>query len=106
MTYAEKIKVLCKARKITVLQLEHDLGFSNGYIGKLKDRIPTDRAIKIARYLGMSDDYFFPDSETSKKESIEPMNPLIVKIMKKAATCSDEELQKILEYQEFLLSKH
>ncbi len=36
MTSVERVKAICKGRKIPISRLEKDLGFGNGYIGQLK----------------------------------------------------------------------
>lgn len=51
----EYVRSVCQQRGIPVSQLEKDCGFSNGYLNpkKLK-KIPYDRALAIAQYLGIS----------------------------------------------------
>ena len=39
MNCVERVKQICKERKIPISKLEKDLGFSNGYVGQLKKRI-------------------------------------------------------------------
>lgn len=52
MDSVEKVKSICKQRKIPISRLERDLGFSNGYIGQLRKGVfPSDRLIEIANYL-------------------------------------------------------
>lgn len=49
------VRNLCKERKIAISQLEKDCGFANGYLNPKKmAKIPYDRAIIIAEYLGIS----------------------------------------------------
>lgn len=44
MNSVERVKQLCKERKIPISRLEKDLGFANGYIGQLrKGTFPDDR---------------------------------------------------------------
>lgn len=51
MNRYEKIATLCKQRKISIRRLESDLGFSNGYISKMKNSTPNADAVsKIAWY--------------------------------------------------------
>lgn len=51
----KKIKELCKEKKISINQMEQDLGFSKGYISKLDNSIPSvTNAKKIADYLNVS----------------------------------------------------
>ena len=54
----ERVKTICKERKIPISKLESDCGFSNGYIGQLRKGVfPDDRILKIAEYLNVSVDY-------------------------------------------------
>ena len=58
MNSVERVKKLCKERKIPISRLEKDLGFANGYIGQLrKGTFPDDRLLKIAEYLNVSTSY-------------------------------------------------
>lgn len=51
MNTVDKVKALCKERKIPISRLEKECGFANGYIGQLKKgTIPDDRARKIADF--------------------------------------------------------
>lgn len=55
MNSIERVKLLCKERKIPISKLEKDLGYSNGYIGNLrKGTFPADRLKAISEYLGTS----------------------------------------------------
>ena len=49
MNCVERVKAICKERKIPISKLESDLKFSNGYIGQLRKGVfPADRLAKIA----------------------------------------------------------
>ena len=51
----EYLRALCHERKIPVSQLEKACGFSNGYLKPRKlTRLPYDRAVAAAEYLGVS----------------------------------------------------
>lgn len=53
----QKIKELCKKKKISVFQLEKDLGLSVGSDSKWDKSIPRgDTLVKVANYLGVSVD--------------------------------------------------
>ena len=57
MNSVERVKTICKDRKIPISKLERDLGYSNGYIGQLrKGTFPNDRLNEIAEYLEVSID--------------------------------------------------
>ncbi len=74
MTSVDRVKSICKARKIPIYRLESDLGFANGYIGKLKKgSFPDDRLLKISEYLGVS---FSDLSGTEKTEATEVTSEL------------------------------
>lgn len=54
MTSVERVKSICKSRRIPISRLESDLGFGNGYIGQLKKgTFPDDRLLRISEYLGV-----------------------------------------------------
>lgn len=58
MNSVERVKTICKERKIPISKLEKDLGFSNGYIGQLRKGVfPNDRLFKISEYLNLSYEY-------------------------------------------------
>lgn len=70
MNSVEKVKALCKERKIPISRLEKDLGYGNGYIGQLKKgTLPDDRLVEIANYLNVSTAYF------TGKEQNKPATP-------------------------------
>ncbi len=58
MNSVEKVKAICKERKIPISRLEKDLGYANGYIGQLrKGTFPDDRLVEIANYLNVATAY-------------------------------------------------
>lgn len=58
MTSVQRVKAICKERKIAISRLEKDLGYANGYIGQLRKGVfPDDRLCEIARYLSVSVSY-------------------------------------------------
>lgn len=61
------VRDLCQQRKIPISQLEKDCGFSNGYLNPKKmSKIPYERAVIIANYLGISADLILKGEETEK----------------------------------------
>lgn len=69
MTSVDKVKALCKERKVAIYKLEKDLGFGNAYISQLKKGdIPIDRIYKIADYFGISASYFFDKEKSAQPE--------------------------------------
>lgn len=58
MTAVDRVKEICKERKIPISRLERECGFANGYIGQLKKAsLPHDRLMRIADYLEVSPSY-------------------------------------------------
>lgn len=58
MNTVERIKSICKERKIPISTLEKECKFSNGYVGQLrKGTMPDDKLIRVASYLGLSMNY-------------------------------------------------
>lgn len=58
MNSVERVKEICKERKIPISKVECDLGYANGYIGQLKKGVfPADRLLDIAEYLGVTSEY-------------------------------------------------
>lgn len=61
------VRDLCKERKIAISQLEKDCGFANGYLNPKKmSKIPYDRAVIIAEYLGISAEEILNGPERKK----------------------------------------
>lgn len=68
MNSVEKVKALCKEKRIPISRLERDLGFSNGYIGQLKKGVfPADRAMAIAEYLNVDANFLIGAPEQKEK---------------------------------------
>lgn len=58
MNTVERVKGICKERKIPISRLEKECGFANGYISQLrKGSFPDDRLGKISEVLGLPVDY-------------------------------------------------
>lgn len=70
MNTVDRVKTLCKERKIPISKLERECGFSNGYIGQLKKgTIPDNRLNLIADYFGVSLEYLSTGQVSPKWES-------------------------------------
>lgn len=58
MNTVDRIKQICKERKIPISKLERDCGFANGYIGQLKRGTIQDNRLKIiSKYFNVPVDY-------------------------------------------------
>ena len=97
MNSVERVKAICKERKIAISKLEKDLGFSNGYISQLrKGSFPADRLMAIAEYLGLSVDYL-ATGDNEKNPALKNENGLDVETIKEAFRGrSFEELTELL----------
>lgn len=61
----ECVRDLCKQRGIAISVLEKDCGFANGYLNPKKmAKLPYDRAVTIANYLGVSVELILIGEET------------------------------------------
>ena len=70
MNSVDRVKVICKERKIAISKLEKDLGFSNGYISQLrKGTFPAERLAAIADYLSVSSEYLMNGEEQKNSPS-------------------------------------
>lgn len=70
MDTATLIRSLCKEKDIAYHRLEVDLGFANGYIGKLQgNKIAADRLYKIAEYLDVTPEFLLTGEKSSYYES-------------------------------------
>ncbi|MBQ3257867.1 MAG: helix-turn-helix transcriptional regulator [Oscillospiraceae bacterium] len=70
MNSVERVKSLCKERKIPISRLEKDLGFSNGYIGQLRKGVfPDDRLVQIAEYLSVSVEYLISGTDSKNEKT-------------------------------------
>ena len=108
MNAVERVKRICKERKIPVSKLEGDLGFGNAYINGLKKGVfPNDRLEKIAKYLNVSTHYLSTGEEIETNTEFSPEQAeLDVKIsqdielknaLKKYFSLSDEKKKHIIE---------
>lgn len=92
MTTVERIKSICKERKIPISRLEKDLNFGNAYISGLKKgTVPDDRLRLISKYLDVSVEYLM----TGKESRLSKINANIDYMM----LTDDDSRNIIIEYQ-------
>lgn len=66
MNLYDRIKNAANQRKITIKDLEHMLGFSNGTINKWKTAVPyADRLLSVARFFGTTVEYLMTGVDTT-----------------------------------------
>ncbi len=111
MNSVERVKALCKERKIPISKLEKDLGFANGYIGQLKKgSFPDERLMRIADYFNVSTDYLLGlESKQPNVKEIEEFEALLktfpddsIKLL--AKLCKNERINRNLT--EKYISEH
>ena len=67
MSSVDRVKKLCKERRVAISRLEKDLGFGNGYIGQLKKGVlPDDRLRMIADYFDVPISFILGEEEKEK----------------------------------------
>lgn len=73
MSTVERVKAICKERKIPLAKLERDLGFSNGYVGQLKKGVfPDERLKQIAQYLGVTIEFLLSGEDPEEPYYLDP----------------------------------
>lgn len=81
MNAVERVKTICKERKIPISKLEKDCGFSNGYIGQLrKGTFPDDRLLIIAEYLNISSEYLSKGKANKKSKEMADIDLILTDI--------------------------
>lgn len=102
----ERIKSLTKG-KISINQLEKELGISSGSLCKIdKNKPSSDKLQKIADYLGVSVDYLLNGEDSDAEYYINPEtkqiaqeifdNPELRMLFDTARNCSPEDMKKVI----------
>lgn len=79
MTSVERVKQILKERGIKMAPFEKQCGFSNGYIGKLKEGFPDERLFIVADQLGVDPRWLVfgvskdSEAEMQKKKASKPL---------------------------------
>ncbi len=88
MGLLENIRNECKRQNITVKKLESDLGFSNGFISKVKgNNMKSDRLYKVAEYLNVEPEYLLTGKETTTVRSA-----VMQELLDAAEGCTPEDI--------------
>lgn len=98
MNSVEKVKALCKERKIPISRLEKELGYANGYIGQLrKGTFPNDRLVEIANYLNVPTAYLTGEEQNKPTLTEEDeLTELQTKVLQRVKKASDAKLLAII----------
>ena len=97
MDIVDRIKKLCEEKKISIMQLELELGFSNGSISKWKKSSPkVSNLEKVAQYFSVSIDFLLGKSTTKMHLSQPPTgyynDPEIAQIAEELRTDPDRRI--------------
>lgn len=105
MSAVERVKAICKERKIPISKLESDCGFANGYIGQLRKGVfPDDRILKIAEYLNVSVDYLMTGNEAQFIVEAAKNDALLTKMPSKIKEYALKLAEMPKEQQEHIMS--
>lgn len=112
MNSVERVKAICKERKIPISRLERDLNFANGYIGQLRKGVfPDDRLAAIAEYLGVSVAFLLNGSEEKDLQkqtgvvsfpNLEIDNPDIMMIARAGRKMTSEQAETLRKMAEVM----
>ena len=93
MNTIERIKEICKQRKIPIYLLEKDCGFANGYIGQLKKgTLPDDRLRIVSEYLKVSAE----ELSTGEKPEIPGFEPEHLELIELYSRLKKEQKDAVL----------
>lgn len=93
----ERIKELCSEREITVAQLERNLGFGKGTIGKWKERIPSvDKVRVVANYFNVSIDFLTGITNVEKPADCLLKDDMIISFQRAKERMSPEDRERAM----------
>lgn len=73
MTVGDFIKSVARSKGTSAARIERELGFSNGYIGTVRDsHFPYDRLVRIAEHLDVSPEYLWSCGESASNSFAGP----------------------------------
>lgn len=102
-----KIETLCKAHEITITTMCKNAGVSRSSLTDLKSgrskELSAVAITKIAKYFGVSIDYFIGEENGDKKST--PADDISKSAPEWIDQLSDTELVKVDEYVKFLISQ-
>ena len=93
MNTVDRIKQICKERKIAISKLEKDCGFANGYIGQLKKgTMPDDRLNIVSDYLKISS----IELSKGKKPDIPGFEPECIELIELYSSLKKEQKAAVI----------
>lgn len=101
MNITERIRSLCEENRITIMQLESELGFSNGAISKWKKSSPKVANLeKVAQYFGVPVDYLLGNSTITKTKYNSNKGVRIPVLGRVVAGIPIDAIEEIIDYEE------
>lgn len=98
MTIRDRVKLLCKEKKISLNQLEIDCGFAKGYLSKLDKSTPNIKNIqKIADRLNVTVEFLATGEEEKEQENESVKDKDLIVLYRKLEKVPDEERQMMIE---------
>ena len=102
MTTFERVKNLCKERKISINDLEKSLGYSKNTLYRLKTQTPgSDKLEAIADYFDVSTDYLLGRTEQKYIQN----DVQTIAAHHDGEEWTEEELEEIERFKEFVRMK-
>ena len=74
MSIYQRIKDLANEKKISIRELEKQLGFSNGAVNKWEIKAPSDKLEAVADYFGVTTDYLLGRTKSPVKTLDDEIN--------------------------------
>ena len=106
MNSVERVRAICKDRKIPISKLEKDIGFSNGYIRQLRKGVfPADRLELIAQYLGVTPGYLMTGKITAPEQDKITPQELKFALWGECNDMDEEDLAYVLKYAAFVRAR-
>lgn len=98
MNSVDKVRTICKERKIPIYKLEKELGFANGYIGQLrKGTFPDDRLAMIAEHLDVPVEYLMGTQKKEKSTADDGLSENVKALIDFAKTVPDDKAELVLK---------
>lgn len=111
MDAVQKVKEICKARKIPISRLEKELGFGNAYISQLRKGVfPYDRAVAISNYLDIPLHFLLTGEEEQKENPGIPkdteVDPIRAELLNLIEDATAAERKYYLDILRVAVSRH
>ena len=94
----DRIKILCKEKKLSVNKLEEKLGFSKGSLCKIDANNPSvEKMQKLADFFGVTVEYLSTGVESTEQEKNTIKDKDLIVLYRKLEQVPDDERQMMIE---------